>query len=295
MNNVIYSPSCTPKNDIGNTFSATKLENLQPSKLAAMKGYLFCPGCFVQAGFVSRGKNGSSPHFRSIHKLVNGKACPEKSNEVERIDGDKPRPVDELRNDENIFVIDFNFGTTDREVKPNKPIDTDDIPPRLRGNYRKFGESGSVGKSEWSRRLSTMLRAVFDNPDFLKEANKIKVFGKLQTMSEVFFHASRVVNTLNHNRPPAFYYGTIVDAIDEGKTVWLNIGHSKDELSIPIDKKIFQVLMKRYAISPAVKGQFRDIVGCQFLLYGWYNTSKKKQHYLSLYEKASAYIALRLS
>lgn len=133
MDTVIYSKKGEPQNEPNeNYFNALKLEKLPSLELARVRAALYCSTCFEKAAYVSRGIDGRAPHCRSVHKLVEGKECPQKSAESTKVTTRGYNSVQALKNDDNIYNIDFNFG--DKEDSNVHAIKPDDSTP---GRKRK--------------------------------------------------------------------------------------------------------------------------------------------------------------
>ncbi|KAA1152607.1 hypothetical protein EU510_11140 [Pseudoalteromonas sp. FUC4] len=296
MEVVIYSEDNTPEVEPSeNYYRATRLEDLPEIQFQKVRHHIFCPGCFSQAAFVSRGKDGRAPHFKSVHRQVNGKDCDRKSADTIHIDPNTYKSVNELKNDDNIFVVDFNFGASEQVVKPAKSSkDVEKLYRKKPGTYRKFGEANQIGKSEWSRRLSTILRTLCESDDFVKSNDKIKVMGYVKPINKAFYHAKRVVKYLKPKSIPAFFYGMIVSTkVMHDGAIWLNIGDNKNELSIMIPKTVLESLKSRHPQLEENENTYPLLHGASFLVYGYYNSSKNNKPYIGLYEKASEFIAFK--
>ncbi|WP_284138915.1 hypothetical protein [Pseudoalteromonas obscura] len=274
------------------------MEKLPPEQLERMRPYLFCSDCHEKAAYVSRSTNGRAAHFRSVHLLIDGQVCPQKTLESEKVDTSGYTSVQALKNEEDVFVVDFNFTAEDTTINPRKPKDeTGKDGARKRGGYRKFGEASGVGKSEWSRRLSTLLKTLKDDPDFENSHAKIKVFGFEKPINRAFYNTDRFElyqDKLTPGRFPTFFWGSIWNAKHSiTGDLWLNTGESKSDLSVIIPKKVFTQISEKYGLT---KGdEAAEFEAGWFLLYGWYNKSKRTgKPTLSLLENAIEFITLRL-
>ncbi|MBD1584821.1 hypothetical protein [Pseudoalteromonas sp. S16_S37] len=297
METVIYSKTATPQSEPqDNHFNALRLEQLPDNVLARTRAYLYCSGCFEKAAYVSRSINGRAPHCRSVHKLVDGLPCPQKSPESVKVTTEGYDSVRALKNEEDVYKIDFNFGPEETHVNPLKPNDKE-TQGKKRGGYRKHGEASGVGKSEWSRRLSTLLKTLVDDPSFAHSSANIKVFGVTKPIKNVFYFTDnfeRYMNYLTPNKFPAFFWGSIWDA-QKGNLgdVWLNTSEDTSGLSVRIPPKVFKTLKGKLKMS-----EDDVLTGCsggKFLLYGWYNRSQVSgKPLLNLLEPQAEFITLML-
>lgn len=300
MDTVIYSENSTPQvSEENDHYNALKLEKLPPQKLAKIRTKLYCSTCFEKAAYVSRSSNGRSPHCRSVHQKIDGNDCPQKSAESEKVDTKGYDSVQALKNEEDVYKIDFNFDIGEPVVNPKKPKeDTDNKGRRKRGNYRKFGEASGHGKSEWSRRLSTLLKTLKDDPDFAKSSALIKVMGKNPTpINKLFFFTDNFADYMDYLAPgqyPAFFWGSIWNAKKGGLgDIWLNTGESSTDLSVKLPSKVSVKIREKLKLT---EDEFLEsLSGSWFLLYGWYNRSKQTgKPTLNLLESQSEFITLRL-
>lgn len=299
METVIYSKSGAPHSESkDNHYSALRLEKLDPAKLTNIRSKLYCSGCFEKAAYVARSSNGRAPHCRSVHQLVGGAICPERSPESEKVSSQGYESVQALKNENDVYVVDFNFEQDDLQINPIKPKDDANTTKNKRGSYRKFGEASGQGKSEWSRRLSTLLKTLKEDPKFAKSSAHIKVFGTEKPIRNVFYNTenfSSYMAKLTPGKFPTFFWGSIWD-VNEGAdgTVWLNTGEDSLDLSIKIPKEVFSVLKNKCKLSD--DESYKELNGSWFLLYGWYNKSVKTgKPYLTLLEPHPELVTLRLS
>lgn len=298
LETVIYSPNSQPENENeDNRFAALRIESLPDQELIKVRGKLFCPYCYEKAAYVSRSSNGRAPHFRSVHRDINGNQCPEKTPESEKVPTSGYQSVSALLNEENVYKIDFNFASDDGHVNPRKPNE-DDITKKKRnkGGYRKYGEATGEGKSEWSRRLSTLLKTLKEDPEFGSSTASIKVFGRTKPIKKCFFNTDAgYMKALQPGKYPAFFWGSAWDA-QEGSNgdVWINTTENYQDLSIKIPKKVFAGLKTRYNLSDDEPHKLLN--GSLFLLYGWFKKAKSSgKAYIELCEPQTEYIALKLS
>ena len=299
METVIYSKNGTPNIEPEeNRYSALRLEKLEPAELARIRIRLYCSGCYEKAAYVARSSNGRAPHCRSVHQLIDGAICPERSPESEKVSTQGYESVQALKNKDDVYVVDFNFGQDETRVNPIKPNDEDNINKKKRGAYRKFGEASGEGKSEWSRRLSTLLKTLMEDPKFAQSTAQIKVFGVQKPIRNVFYNTNKFASYRDKLTPgkfPTFFWGSIWDA-DEGAdgTIWLNTGEDSSDLSVKIPKDVFKVLKTKCKLSN--DEPFKELCGSWFLLYGWYNKSNTTgKPYLTLLEPHAELITIRLS
>ncbi|MBS3798118.1 hypothetical protein [Pseudoalteromonas sp. BDTF-M6] len=299
MEVVIYSKSGAPHTEPkDNHYSALRLEKLERTELARVRTKLYCSGCFEKAAYVARSSNGRAPHCRSVHQLVDGSICPERSAESEKVSTQGYESVQALKNEGDVYVVDFNFELGEKPVNPHKPKDDSDIEKKKRGAYRKYGEASGEGKSEWSRRLSTLLKTLKEDPQFARSTAHIKVFGVPKPIRNAFYNTEKFSNYMEKLTPgkfPTFFWGPIWDA-NEGidGTVWLNTGEDSLDLSIKIPKDIFKVLKTKCKLS--YDDPCKELNGSWFLLYGWYNKSRSSgKPFLTLLEPHPEFITLRLS
>lgn len=298
METVIFSeegfPETEPKD---NHYSAIRLEKLPSSKLARIRKKLYCSDCYEKAAYVSRSTNGRAPHCRSVHRLVNGKVCPQKSPESDMVSTQGYRSVQAIKNDQDVYVVDFNFEEKDGVINAIKP--EVDSAKRSKGRgYRKFGEASGQGKSEWSRRLSTLLSTLRSDPQFARSSANIKVFGYTKAIRDTFYNTDNFASYMSKLKPgkfPTFFWGSIWDAgIGSDGGVWLNTGEDEMDLSIKIPEKVFQKLKNKCRLSR--DEPHKELNGSWFLIYGWYNKSAKSgKPYLSLLEPFPEFISLLLS
>lgn len=300
METVIYSKNGTPQSEQqDNYFNALKLEQLPDNVLARVRTYLYCSSCYEKAAYVSRSINGRAPHCRSVHKLIDGAMCPQKSPESMKVTSEGYESVSALKNEEDVYRIDFNFGPEDLHVNPIKPHDNEkDKPRNKRGSYRKHGEASGSGKSEWSRRLSTILKTLIDDPSFARSSAMIKVFGNTKPIKNSFYFTDnfeKYMHRLTPGKFPAFFWGSIWDAAQGAAgDVWLNTGEDTAGLSVKIPKSVFEKITKK------LKTTNEEVLdGCSggwFLIFGWYNKSPStNKPVLNLLESQPEFIALRLS
>ncbi|MFT6907940.1 MAG: hypothetical protein ACJAS1_004628 [Oleiphilaceae bacterium] len=299
METVIFSKLGTPQTEAEeNHFSALRLEKLEPAELSRVRVRLYCSGCLEKAAYVARSSNGRAPHCRSVHQLVGGTICPERSPESEKVSTQGYESVQELKNENDVYVVDFNFGLDETQVNPIKPKDDENTTKKKRGSYRKFGEASGEGKSEWSRRLSTLLKTLKADPKFAQSSAHIKVLGVQKPIRNVFYNTDKFSSYMDKLVPgkfPTFFWGSIWNA-HEGVdgTVWLNTGDDSLDLSIKIPKDVFRVLKAKCKLSN--DEPCKELNGSWFLLYGWYNKSLKTgKPYLSLLEPHPELITMRLS
>jgi len=298
METVIYSKNATPQVEPEeNHFSALRLEKLGDATLARIRTKLYCSGCFEKAAYVARSTNGRAPHCRSVHQLINGSICPEKSLESEKVSTKGYESVQALKNEQDVYVVDFNFGIDEKKVNPIKPKDENETEKKKRGSYRKFGEASGEGKSEWSRRLSTLLKTLKEDPLFAKSTAQIKVFGITKPIRNVFYNTdnfSSYMSKLTPGKFPTFFWGSIWDA-GEGLdgSIWLNTGEDASDLSIIIPKEVFKALKDKCKLSD--DDPYKELNGSWFLLYGWYNKGQSGKPYLTLLQPHQEFISLRLS
>jgi hypothetical protein len=297
LETVIYSETGSPQSEPeDNYYSAIRLEKLLPAKLARMRSKLYCSGCYEKAAFVSRSTNGRAPHYRSVHRLVDGSVCPQKSPDSEKVSTQGYQSVQALKNEEDVYVVDFNFEEKKGEVNAIKPEVDSGKRSRGRG-YRKFGEASGYGKSEWSRRLSTLLGILKDDPQFSRSNATIKVFGYPKPIRNAFYNTDNFANYMDKLTPrkfPTFFWGSLWDAgIGEDGSIWLNTGEGALDLSIVIPKDVFGVLKEKCKLSN--DEPHKELNGSWFLLYGWYDKSARTgKPYLSLLEPSHEFITLRL-
>jgi len=299
METVIYSKNGTPHIEPKeNSYSALILEKLEPTELARIRIRLYCSGCYEKAAYVARSSNGRAPHFRSVHQLIDGDICPERSPASEKVSTQGYESVQALKNKDDVYVVDFNFGQDEARVNPIKPNDENNNSKKKRGTYRKFGEASGEGKSEWSRRLSTLLKTLMEDPKFARSTAHIKVFGVQKPIRNFFYNTNKFASYSDKLTPgkfPTFFWGSIWDA-DEGAdgTIWLNTGEDSSDLSVKIPKDVFKVLKTKCKLSN--DEPFKELCGSWFLLYGWYNKSNTTgKPYLTLLEPHPEFITIRIS
>lgn len=251
-----------------------RAEPFQDDKeLAKKRKRLKCVGCGIKAAFRRKAINGKAPHFAASH--VAGCNIPD-DDETEIFEATELKSAKELRNESGLIEINLSFGSQ----KNAHGVEPDPDKPSLTGETRtrkKHVRSNSAGNSIWRRRLSTLLKTLFEDSSF-SESEQLMLMpnGKQFKARSVFYPIEAVENFKEDGKYPAFYFGVIDSAVLSKNTLWLNTG-SLDGTSIRINNDTtIKTLFDRYKLEVDSDGydEIGLLAGVQFLVFGLFNRAK---------------------
>jgi|GEM_PF-1939034 len=242
-------------------------------KLSIKRKLLLCAGCGIKAAFRRKSVNGKAAHFAASHRT--GCDIPD-DDTTEIYEASEYQSVDELKNEEGLIEIDLSFGG--RVHRHGQEPKTDDYDPGDdKRSRKKHGGTDNTGKSSWRRRLSTLLKTLFEDESFSRSAQLMLMpNGKKYKASTVFYPIEAVERFKEYGKYPAFYFGIIDSAVLSKGVLWLNTG-TLEGTSVKIyDEATITNLLSRYKLT-VDNEQFEEIsilAGAQFLVYGWFNNAK---------------------
>lgn len=261
----------TDENGTENIVRAEQFQN--DTKLAIKRKRLSCVGCGVKAAFRRKAINGKAPHFAASHDSD----CDIPDDDTtEVVEATELKSVNELKNESGLIEIDLNFGSTKHIHGQEPKSSSNDLGGESRSR-KEHNQTANSGTSIWRRRLSTLLKTVFEDKTFSNsEQLMLAPNGRKCKASSLFYPIEAVEKFNKTAKYPAFYFGIIDSAILHNGTLWLNTG-TLEGTSIKIyDESTITNLIERYSLEIDT-GDFNEIsklAGAQFLVYGFFTKAK---------------------